>query len=83
MPLPGIIRLFYNQQVTTITPENQTVRPVPPRVPRSVRERPQDRSEYRTIELIALPLRDAWVGESYLGLQTVGSLNSGGIRETQ
>ena len=74
---------LYNQQVKTIQQENQTVRPVAPWVARSVRERPQDRSEYRTIELIALRLRDAWVGESYLGLQTMGSLNSGGIRETQ
>src|SRR5713101_6871416 len=75
--------LFYNQQVTTIQPENQTVRSVPPRVGRSVREPPQDGSEYKTIELIALRLRDAWVGELYLRLQTMGSLNSGGIREKQ
>ena len=74
---------FYNQQVTTIRQENQTFRPVAPQVARSVRERPQDRSEYRTIELIALRLRDAWVGESYLRLQTMRSLNSGGIREKQ
>src|SRR5882762_2145843 len=73
---------FYNQQVITTHQENQTVRSVPPRVGRSVRERPRDRSEYRTIELIALRLRDAWVGESYLRLQTM-SLNSGGIRENQ
>jgi hypothetical protein len=73
---------FYIQQVTTIQQENQTFRPVAPRVARSVRERPRDRSEYRTIELISLRLRDAWVGESYLRLQTM-SLNSGGIREKQ
>ena len=75
--------LFYNQQVITIRQETQTVRSVPPRVARSVREPPQDGSEYRTIELIALRLRDAWVGEFYLRLQTMGSLNSGGIREKQ
>ena len=74
---------FYNQELITIQPENQTVRSVPPRVGRSVRERPQDGSEYKTIELIALRLRDAWVGEFYLRLQTMGSLNSGGIREKQ
>jgi hypothetical protein len=45
---------FYNQQVITIKQENQTVRSVPPRVARSVREPPQDGSEYKTIELIAL-----------------------------
>jgi hypothetical protein len=77
------IIFFYNQQVKTIQPENKTVRSVAPWVVRSVREPPQDRSEYRTIELITLRLRDAWVGESYLGLQTMGSLNFGGIRETQ
>src|SRR5882762_3200816 len=54
---------FYNQQVITIQQENQTVRSVPPRVGRSVREPPQDGSEYKTIELIALRLRDPWVGE--------------------
>src|SRR5882762_4630185 len=69
---------FYNQQFITIQPENQTVRSVSPLVGRSVREPPQDGSEYKTIELIALRLRDAWVGESYLRLQTMGSLNSGG-----
>ena len=74
---------FYNQEITTLQPENQTFRPVAPRVARSVRERPQDRSEYRTVELIALRLRDAWVGEFYRRLQTMGSLNSGGIRERQ
>jgi hypothetical protein len=74
---------FYNQQVTTIQQENQTFHPVAPRVGRSVRDRPQDRSEYRTTELIDLRLRNAWVGESYLRLQTMGSLNSGGIREKQ
>jgi hypothetical protein len=65
--LPGhsAFILFYNQQVTTIQQENQTVRSVPPRVGRSVREPPQDGSEYKTIELIALRLRDAWVGEFY------------------
>jgi len=46
---------------------------VPPRV---------DGSESKTIELIALRLRDPWVGEFYLRLQ-MGSLNSGGIREKQ
>src|SRR5882762_8846577 len=50
---------FYNQQLITIQPENQTVSSVPPRVGRSVREPPQDGSEYKTIELIALRLRDA------------------------
>src|SRR5438552_1502966 len=50
---------FYNQQVMTIRQENQTVRSVPPRVGRSVREPPQDGSEYKTIALIALRLRDA------------------------
>jgi hypothetical protein len=74
--------LFYNQQLITIQPENQTVRSVPPRVGRSVREPPQDGSEYKTIKLIALRLRDAW-SASYLRLQTMGSLNSGGIRERQ
>jgi hypothetical protein len=74
---------FYNQQVITIQQENQTVRSVPPRVGRSVREPPQDGSEYKTIELIALRLQDAWVGEFHLRLQTMGSLNSGGIREKQ
>jgi hypothetical protein len=74
---------FYNQQVTTIHTKVKLSVPWPPWVARSVRERPQDRSEYRTIELIALRLRDAWVGKSYLGLQTRGSLNSCGIRETQ
>jgi hypothetical protein len=74
---------FYNQQLITIKQENQTLRSVPPRVGRSVREPPQDGSEYRTIELIALGLRDAWVGEFYLRLQTMGSLNSGRIREKQ
>jgi hypothetical protein len=74
---------FYNQQVTTIKPENQTFRPLAPRVARSVRERPQDGSEYKTIELIALRLRDAWVGEFYVRLQTMESVNSGGIREKQ
>ena len=54
-----------------------------PRVARSVREPPLDGSEYKTIELIALRLRDAWVGEFYLRLQTTGSLKSGGIREKQ
>jgi hypothetical protein len=48
-----------------------------------VREPPQDGSEYKTIELIALRLQDAWVGDFYLRLQTMGSLNSGGIREKQ
>jgi hypothetical protein len=38
-------------------------------------------AEYKPIELIALRLRDPWVGEFYL--QTMGSLNSGGIREKQ
>ena len=38
---------------------------MPLRVGRSVREPPQDGSEYKTIELIALRLRDAWVGEFY------------------
>jgi len=53
------IIFFYNQQVITIHPENQTVCSVPPRVGRSVREPPQDGTEYKTIELIALRLRDA------------------------
>jgi hypothetical protein len=74
---------FYNQQVIEIQQKNQTVRSMPPRVARSVREPPQDGSEYKTIELIALRLRDAWVGEFYLRLQTMGSLNSGGIRGKQ
>ena len=56
---------FYNQQVITIQQENQAFHAVTPRVARSVRERPQDGGEYKTIELIALRLRDAWVGESY------------------
>ena len=74
---------FYNQEVTTLHQENQTFRPVAPRVARSVRERPQGGSEYKTIELIALRLGDAWVGEFCLRLQRMGSLNSGGIREKQ
>src|SRR6266446_1063065 len=51
--------LFYNQQVITIHQENKTLRSMPPRVGRSVREPPQDGSEYKTIEPIALRLRDA------------------------
>jgi len=74
---------FYNQQVRTIHQENQTLRSVPPRVGRSVREPPQGGSEYKAIELIALRLRDACVGEFYLRLQAMESLNSGGIREKQ
>jgi hypothetical protein len=45
---------FYTQQVITIQPENKTVRSVPPRVGRSVREPPQDGSEYKAIRLIAV-----------------------------
>ena len=59
-PGHSVFIFFYNQQVTTIRQENQTVRSVPPLVGRSVREPPQDGSEYKTIELIALRLRDAW-----------------------
>src|SRR5882762_6820790 len=74
---------FYIQHLITIKPENQTLRSVPPRVGRSVRETPQDGSEYKPIELIALRLRDAWVGEFHLRLPTMGSLNSGGVRDKQ
>ena len=58
-PGHSVFIFFYNQEVTTLQPENQTVRSVPPRVGRSVREPPQDGSEYKTIEPIALRLRDA------------------------
>src|SRR2546430_16097389 len=64
-PGHSVFIFFYNQQRITIQPENKTVRSVPPRVGRSVREPPQDGSEYKTIELIALRLRGAWVGEFY------------------
>jgi hypothetical protein len=44
-----------------------------PRVGRSVREPPRNASEYKTIELIALRLGDARLGECYLRLRTMGS----------
>ncbi len=84
MPLPGILRLFsfiINKLQRSNKKSNCPFRA--PRVARSVREPPQDGSEYKTIELIALRLRDAWVGEFYLRLHTMGGLNSGGIREKQ
>src|ERR1700730_10763016 len=48
--------LFSNQQVITIQQENQTLRSVPLWVGRSVREPPQDGSEYEATRLIELPL---------------------------
>jgi hypothetical protein len=83
--LPGIPRLlsFIINNLQRSSKKVKLSVPCPPRVGRSVREPPQDGSEYKAIELIALRLRDAWVGEFYLRLQTMGSLNSGGIREKQ
>ncbi len=59
-PGHSAFNFFYNQQLIKTQQENQTFRSVPPWVGRSVREPPQDGGEYKTIELIALRLRDAW-----------------------